>query len=71
MAQVAVDQPRITHHATAHIIGHQAAGQALEQRHAQHLLHLAQGLGGPGLGDGHGLGCLVQGATAVQFDKQA
>ncbi|MNH30784.1 hypothetical protein D3C79_910960 [compost metagenome] len=71
MAQVAVDQPRIAHHAAPDIIGHQPAGLAQEQGHAKHLLHLAQRLGRPGLGDGHRLGRFVHRAATVELHEQA
>jgi hypothetical protein len=60
MPQIAVDQPRIAHHAAPGVVGHQAAGLAHEQRHAEDLLDFTQGLGRTGLGNGHGLSGLVQ-----------
>ncbi|MNL45868.1 hypothetical protein D3C87_1685450 [compost metagenome] len=68
---IAVDQPRVADHATAHFVGHQTLGLALEQRHAEQRFDFMQRLGGAGLGNGNLLGGLVQRAALIQCDQQA
>ncbi|MNL64679.1 hypothetical protein D3C87_1889180 [compost metagenome] len=71
MLDIAVDEPRITNHATAHFISHQALGLTFEQRHAEQRLDFMQGFRSAGLGDRNMLGGLVQRAAIIEGYQQA
>ncbi|MNE30182.1 hypothetical protein D3C80_1236840 [compost metagenome] len=69
--KVIANQPRITHHAAAQVIGFEPFAGPLEQYCAKGRLNFIKRLGGTRLGDRHRLCGFVYRAQFVKADQQA